>query len=147
MLPAAQTAAHQAVYGLWVLLSYTSVPLEQAALSFVPQSRPGEHGGFLPPDNMSALLLHLLPLLTLQQPAQHTPAGCMGCPTSLTTALLTGTQERRETMSLIVGMAVALGLVTGPMAGLLPALLPSAFTADPALWPLMRSVSLQVRLL
>ena len=42
VLPAAQMAAHQAVYGLWVLFSYTSVPTEQAALSFIPQSKPGE---------------------------------------------------------------------------------------------------------
>lgn len=45
---------------------------------------------------------------------------------------------------MIMCMALALGAVMGPLAGLLPALAPGAFTSDPALWPLMRSVALQV---
>ena len=44
----------------------------------------------------------------------------------------------------VLCMALALGAVMGPLAGLLPALVPGAFTADPALWPLMRSVAVQV---
>ena len=42
VLPATSLAAHQAVYGLWSLISFTSVPTEQAALSFIPQSKPGQ---------------------------------------------------------------------------------------------------------
>ena len=43
-----------------------------------------------------------------------------------------------------MALALALGAATGPLAGALPALLPGAFTSDPALWPLMRQVSFQV---
>ena len=47
-------------------------------------------------------------------------------------------------MLVIMAMACALGAIMGPLAGLFPALLPSAFSSDPALWPLMRSVAWQV---
>ena len=47
-------------------------------------------------------------------------------------------------MLVIMAMACALGAIMGPLAGLFPALLPSAFSSDPVLWPLMRSVAWQV---
>ena len=35
-------AAHQAVWSLWGLCSFTSAPLEQASLAFLPMARPGK---------------------------------------------------------------------------------------------------------
>ncbi len=34
-----ELAAHQLVYSLWSLCSYSTVPLEQVALAFVPVAR------------------------------------------------------------------------------------------------------------
>ena len=56
-----------------------------------------------------------------------------------------GTPERRETMSVILGLSLVIGVAVGPFAGALPALAPGLFTSDAALWPLMRSVAPQAR--
>jgi putative MATE family efflux protein len=40
-LPAMEVAAHQSCWSLWGLCSFTSAPLEQASLAFLPTARPG----------------------------------------------------------------------------------------------------------
>ena len=75
--------------------SFTHVPLEQAALAFLPAAK------------------------------SHA--------------------EMRETVWLLLGMAIALGCATSVVAAALPSYFPGAFTRDAALWPLMRSVAPQVQ--
>eukprot|EP00191_Tetraselmis_sp_GSL018_P003096 CAMPEP_0177601332 /NCGR_PEP_ID=MMETSP0419_2-20121207/14190_1 /TAXON_ID=582737 /ORGANISM="Tetraselmis sp., Strain GSL018" /LENGTH=465 /DNA_ID=CAMNT_0019094565 /DNA_START=119 /DNA_END=1513 /DNA_ORIENTATION=+ len=35
-------AAHQAMYSLWVLMAFCAIPLERAAITFIPPARPGD---------------------------------------------------------------------------------------------------------
>ena len=51
--------------------------------------------------------------------------------------------QGRETVSLLLGLAVAVGIVTSLFTAGLPTLLPQLFTNDAALFPIMRSVAPQ----
>jgi hypothetical protein len=51
--------------------------------------------------------------------------------------------EMRETVWLLLGMALAAGAATAAASAALPSCFPGAFTRDAALWPLMRSVTPQ----
>ena len=89
-----QAAAHMPIYAVWNLGGFAHVPLEQAALAFLP------------------------------------PARAKG--------------QARETVQLLLGLAVAVGLVTSALTAGLPTLLPQLFSSDPALFPHIRSVAPQV---
>ena len=54
-------------------------------------------------------------------------------------------EERREIAGLIVALGALSGMVGAAVATGLPGLWPGLFVGDPALWPHMRSVGLQVR--
>ena len=92
-----QAAAHMPIYAVWNLGGFAHVPLEQAALAFLP------------------------------------PARAKG--------------QARETVQLLLGLAVAVGLVTSALTAGLPTLLPQLFSNDPALFPHIRSVAPQVNAL
>jgi len=47
-------------------------------------------------------------------------------------------------VGLLLGLAVAVGLVTSSLTAGIPTLLPQLFTSDPTLFPVIRSVAPQV---
>lgn len=51
--------------------------------------------------------------------------------------------QGRETVSLLLGLAVAVGIVTSLFTAGFPTLLPQLFTNDATLYPIMRSVAPQ----
>lgn len=95
-LPRLQAAAHQPLYGVWNLGGFAHVPLEQAALAFIPAAASRKQG--------------------------------------------------RETVGLLLGLAVAVGLVTSSLTAGIPTLLPQLFTSDATLFPVIRSVAPQALL-
>ena len=50
----------------------------------------------------------------------------------------------RETVGLLLGLAVAVGLVTSCLTAGIPTLMPQLFSSDPALFPILRSIAPQV---
>jgi hypothetical protein len=53
-------------------------------------------------------------------------------------------RQGRETVGLLLGLAVAVGLVTSSLTAGIPTLLPQLFTSDATLFPVIRSVAPQV---
>jgi hypothetical protein len=90
-LDTVRLAAHQAVFSYWNLLAFTTAPLEQISLAFVPAAKPG--------------------------------------------------WQRRSAVGFVLGLGVAVGVVSGLLSAAVPLLAPWALTRDAMVWPHMASVS------
>ncbi len=89
-LPALLLAAHQPVWQLWGLASFTNSPIEQSALAFLPAA--------------------------------------------------TSTREKKELITVLMGLGAISGLFCSLIAHGIPAVAPGLLTADKALWSSMQSV-------